>query len=335
MRRDASADKRDYDVDTKAMVGFAKKLFDRSWMERIYSDLEVMNGGKVGHPYVYTDAMIIWAVTIKIALGTSFRMAEGILNSFLDERGYSNISHSRFVARCNELMAPKQPGRRDIDDRILAFGACDVAPKGNPITVAIDSTGMSLSKCGSWLSYKWHKKIVTGWIKLHVAVDVETNEILAYAITDEKMGDVSCLGLLMEQVMGKGHEVGSLLADAAYDKKAVWKKYDDAGIHVAININSSQLGKYMPDRPSRIRAYGCAVRAKHMKRIMTVGRDQWKLEVGYNMRWKVECTFSDLKRLFGDVLRARTRLTDMAEVFHKVRVLNIYKGIRESVKAHV
>ena len=36
----------------------------------------------------------------------------------------------------------------------------------------------------------------------------------------------------------------------------------------------------MPDRPSRIRAYGCAVRAEHMKRIMTVGRDQWKLEVG-------------------------------------------------------
>ena len=60
-----------------------------------------------------------------------------------------------------------------------------------------------------------------------------------------------------------------------------------------------------------------------MKRIMAVGRDQWKLEVGYNMMWKVECTFSDLKRLFGDVMRARMRLTDMAEVFQKVRVLNI------------
>jgi hypothetical protein len=57
--------------------------------------------------------------------------------------------------------------------------------------------------------------------------------------------------------------------------------------------------------------------------------------VGYNIRWKVECTFSDLKRLFGDVLRARTRLTDMAEVFQKVRVLNIYKAIRESEKVHV
>ena len=118
MRRDASADKRDYDVDTKAMVGFAKKLFDRSWMKRIYSDLEIMNGGKVGHPYVYKDAMIIWALTIKIALGTSFRMAEGILNSFLDEKGYSNISHSRFVARCNELMATRQEGYRRQDPGI-------------------------------------------------------------------------------------------------------------------------------------------------------------------------------------------------------------------------
>ena len=62
MKEDASADKRDYDVDTEAMTRFAKKLFDRAWMKRIFSDLELMNGGKVGHPYVYTDAMIIWAL---------------------------------------------------------------------------------------------------------------------------------------------------------------------------------------------------------------------------------------------------------------------------------
>ncbi len=87
MRGDASADKRDYDVDTKAMEGFAKKIFDRLWMKRIYSDLEAMNGSKVGHPFVFTDSMIIWALTIRMALGTSYRMAEGILNSFLDDKG--------------------------------------------------------------------------------------------------------------------------------------------------------------------------------------------------------------------------------------------------------
>ncbi len=49
------------------------------------------------------------------------------------------------------------------------------------------------------------------------------------------------------------------------------------------------------------------------------------------MRWKVECTFSDLKRLFGEVLRARTRLTDVAETLQKVSLLNMYKDIRKSV----
>ena len=70
-----------------------------------------------------------------------------------------------------------------------------------------------------------------------------------------------------------------------------------------------------------------------MKRILEVGKDQWKIETEYGMRWKVECTFSDLKRLFGEVLRARTRLTDVAETLQKVRVLNIYKDIRRCAKA--
>lgn len=43
---------------------------------------------------------------------------------------------------------------------------------------------------------------------------------------------------------------------------------------------------------------------------------------------KVECTFSDAKRLFGDVLRSRTRQADVEETVAKVFLLNEYKGIR-------
>ncbi|MBQ3684800.1 MAG: hypothetical protein II933_00005, partial [Candidatus Methanomethylophilaceae archaeon] len=49
-------------------------------------------------------------------------------------------------------------------------------------------------------------------------------------------------------------------------------------------------------------------------------------------RWKVECTFSDLKRLFGDVMRARARMTDAAEAVQMVRILNIYKECRISAR---
>ena len=36
-----------------------------------------------------------------------------------------------------------------------------------------------------------------------------------------------------------------------------------------------------------------------------------------------ECIFSDLKRLFDDILQARTRWNDVAETFQKARLLNI------------
>lgn len=65
-------------------------------------------------------------------------------------------------------------------------------------------------------------------------------------MTDENCGDPTCLDLLMEQVLGSGHRVGKLLADAAYDTKAAWSKYSAMGIEVAINIKTSQLGRDAP-----------------------------------------------------------------------------------------
>ena len=65
------------------------------------------------------------------------------------------------------------------DEYFLAFDQGNVSPKAHPITVALEVTGMSLNKYGGWLAQKRKKKKVAGWIKLHTAVDVYTNEILA------------------------------------------------------------------------------------------------------------------------------------------------------------
>ena len=100
-------------------------------------------------------------------------------------------------------------------------------------------------------------------------------------------------------------------------------------IYVAINIKSSQLNKKnMPDRPSRIVSHGSVARGRGMRRILEVGREEWKKEKGYGRRWKMECTFSDVKRLFGDIPRSRTCRTDAEETVAKAVLLNEYKGIR-------
>ena len=65
-----------------------------------------------------------------------------------------------------------------------------------------------------------------------------------------------------------------------------------------------------------------------MTRILEIRRDEWKKENGYPMRWKVECTFSDLKRILIDILGARTRWNCVQETLNMVSAHNLYKSIR-------
>lgn len=152
---------------------------------------------------------------------------------------------------------------------------------------------------------KWNHGKVRGWYKLHAAVDVETGVILSYVVTEPYYNDSLAFDRLVGIVLDAGHVVACILADAAYDKKDNWRRMQERGIEFIANIN----GVFDPGK----RSYGCgrfrgyAVRAKHVLRILEVGRERWKEEVGYSRRWRVEGTFSDLKRMFGDTLRARAR----------------------------
>ena len=305
------------------MEEFARSLLERGWIETVNEDLEEMNSGKVGRPFRFTRRMIKWGNRLRHALGISYRLARGFLNHFLTEKGLPGISLTQFYDRCRKASAVG-----GADGRVLASGPCDVDVSEAPISVAVDSTGMSLNKYGGWRCHHWNLKSVTGWIKLHAAADPDTNRILAYAVTDEKGADVKQMERLIDDVMAAGHRVSKILADAAYDKKSFWSDYSARGIDVAINVNSSQLNKFSPTGKYEIRNHGCMPRADAMRRIMAVGKDQWKQEIGYGRRWKVECTFSDIKRLFGDILRPRTRRTDVEETVAKVLLLNEYKGIR-------
>ncbi len=323
MTRDASIGKRDFGLDTRSMEEFAHFLMETGWLETMEADLASMNYEKLGRPFAFTDRAIQWANRLRIVFKTSYRLARGLMNHFLRGLGFPGISLTQFYDRCRRASAVG-----GADGRVLASGPCDVKVSETPISVAIDSTGMSLNKSGGWRHHHWNLKSVTGWIKLHAAVDPDTNRILAYAVTDERCGDITCFDGLMNDVFAAGHKVGRVLADAAYDSKAIWNEYTARGIDVAIYINSSQLKKNVPDYPGRIRSHGSVTRGKEMARILKIGRDEWKREKGYGRRWKVECTFSDDKRLFGDTLSARKRETDVEETVMKVLLLNEYKRIR-------
>ncbi len=262
MIRDASITKRDCDLDTRSMEEYARSLLERGWTETVNEDLEKMNGGKKGRPFVFTDKMIGWGDRLKHTLGTSYRLARGSLNHFLGEKGLKGISLTQSYDRCREVSAVG-----GADGRVLPSGPCNVEVSEAPISVAIDPTGMSLNRYGGWRSYRWNMRPVTGWIKLHAAVDPDTGRILAYAVMDERCSDMTCSDGLMEHVFSAGHNAGKVLADAAYESKAIWNGYTAKGIEVAMNIRSSQLKKNAPDHPGRIRSHGSMARGREMARI--------------------------------------------------------------------
>ena len=142
----------------------------------------------------------------------------------------------------------------------------------------------------------------------------ETNALAEEWIKNRKDGDKT---VELQEKLG---------AALAKENSAAAKEALELG--VCININSPQLGKQIPTGRNHIRSHGCMPRGMQMKRILEIGRDEWKKENGYGMRWKVECTFSDLKRILMDILRAKTRWNCVQETLNMVLALNEYKNIR-------
>ena len=93
-----------------------------------------------------------------------------------------------------------------------------------------------------------------------------------------------------------------------------------------------QLKKQMPTGCNHIRGHGCMPRGMQKNRILEIGRDEWKKENGYGTRWKVECTFSDLKRILMDILGVKTRRNCVQETLNMISAHNMYKNIRVQIR---
>ena len=54
---------------------------------------------------------------------------------------------------------------------------------------------------------KWNVKNKKGYLKIHVAVDIKTKQILALEVTDEKVHDSKVLKNLIESVLNNNHNI--------------------------------------------------------------------------------------------------------------------------------
>ncbi len=76
---------------------------------------------------------------------------------------------------------------------------------------AIDSTGIKVTNRDDWMREK-HRTPRREWLKVHVAVDVESNRLLPLEVTEENTSDNEILRSLLEDV-----NFEDALVNGAYD----------------------------------------------------------------------------------------------------------------------
>lgn len=189
--------------------------------------------------------------------------------------------------------------------------------------VGIDSSGLNLSSIFQYREYKWRaKKKYRGWLKIHCLFDVDSGEVLAYILTDETVGDSPMLPQLLELASMAGYKMDVCYADAAYSGIENWKAVcwcHDMTFVTPFKCNTNT------------KSYGCMEMGEAKKMWHELPYEKWLEISGYGIRWKAECGFSDLKRVAGENIRARTYQGMVREVFGKMVAFNYHKQVRANI----
>ncbi len=271
------------------------------------NELEEMNKGKVGEPFHYPNSFLLLLGYARVYFHLPFRQTEGIIRSHAENKIPSIPDYSTIDRRINKLDI-------HVNNNNKLGGNDDVI-------IAIDSTGIKVTNRGEWMCHKWHCKSRKGYLKIHVAVDINNNnnkiKILSLNVTTEKVHDSKVLPILVHDIVRKQNiDVSTVIADGSYDNNKIFQFLSFNNIKPAIKVRKN----------ARIR------KDNHYKRNLAVVEQKtdfqkWKNSVRYGRRWIVESVFSAIKRMFGEYVSAVKYPNMVKEIMLKVSLYNLFTSI--------
>ncbi len=266
-----------------------------------------MNKNKKGKKYKFPDSFILVIGYMKIYFHLPYRQTEGIIKA-TGKNLPDHPSYSQICRRVNKL-----------DDTSNGLDVDDVDNGG--IIIAIDSTGIKVTNRGQWMTDKWDiknkNKNKKGYLKIHIAVNIKTKEILALDVTDEKVYDGKVMEQLVEQVLeNKNIKIESVLADGAYDSNKNFTYLQKKKIKPAIKVKKNSI--------TSLKNYSLRNRevSSQIKDLF-----KWKKKRKYGHRWMAETVFSSIKRMFGEYVSAVKFQNMVKEMTMKVSLYNLFRRL--------
>lgn len=286
-------------------------LIELNFLENWKEELIRINSNKEGARFEYPDALIHYAGIVRCMLKLPFRQAEGLLIGIAKH-------------------APELPAVPDYSTLCRRFNAIDAAllPKGHKngnFWIAIDASGICVTNRDEWMR-KIHRKgrieECKGFLKIHIAVDVNTHEIVAMETTREDVGDNTMFdALLYGAIDNTGRAVDGLFADGAYDTYENFEKLAYLGIEPVIPVDENSITGPPPDS-FRQRRRGEPIRRKQAREQLA-DKKKWREEKHYGLRWMAENAFSVFKGRFGKYVMAKKSCNMSHELLYKGMVYNM------------
>lgn len=253
-----------------------------------------------GRSFIYSDAYIELALTIRTLFHLPLRATQGFLEGLIFLLGLNlKVSHySRLSRRAG-----------DID---IQLNTLKNAGK-TPTDLVIDSTGLKIYGEGEWKMRTHGKQKRRTWRKYHVSVNPATHEVTAIQLTEANVHDCTVLPALLSTQK----HLGDVYADGAYSFKDGFDAIARAGGTPSIPIRSGTT--LVNKEPSA----GEKLRNRLLQEIWDAGgRTKWKKTSGHHRRSLVETHMFRLKTILGDKLRGRNFANQQAEAKIIANILN-------------
>ncbi len=271
------------------------------WIEKDIADhwKAPREGNRRGGQKQYSDRAIEICLTIRKIYHLALRQTEGFMCSFFKlTKADVKVPHYSVICRRSKALDVKlQTGgsNRTVTD------------------IVVDSTGLKVYGEGEWKVRKHGAGKHRTWMKLHVAVDEQTQQVEAVTLTTNAVDDATEVDALLTQIK---KEVKSFTGDGAYDKKKVRKR-----------LAKDNIEQVIPPRKNAVMSKkGDACLQQRDRAIETIGetgRKEWKIQTRYHQRSKAETTMFRYKTIVGDKLLARRKENQLTEVRIGCKILNI------------
>ena len=146
-----------------------------------------------GAQYHYPDSFIQLLDYMRVYFHLPYRQAEGVVMAHAGNKVPSIPNYST-INRC-------------VNTQDITINERHEAGNDDDIIITLDSTGIKVASRGEWMRHKWHAR--RGYLKIHVAVNIENKKIISLEVTSEEVHDGKMLKKLVDNASANNNVKGA------------------------------------------------------------------------------------------------------------------------------